>query len=196
MMPFSRDRRHQLRQVAHDLARLVRVRVDLVDRDRAGRSACRPTRPAPRRSARRAASAIVSGSPRLGTIDDLLAQRVVLHRAAGFRSEGEDRFLVRRTLFEPDRTFVMTVLNRPARRRPGRICAWISRASVVRLSCMVMTTPRSCRFGLGRALIFSIVSRRSSVLSSAKYDDLDRDKHMRRRHQRVDGENAEGRGHR
>jgi hypothetical protein len=36
---------------------------------------------------------------------------------------------------------------------------------------MVMTTPRSCRFGFGRALIFSIVSSRSSVPSSAKYED-------------------------
>jgi len=34
-----------------------------------------------------------------------------------------------------------------------------------------MTTPRIWRFGFGRLLIFSIVSRRSSVPSSAKYDD-------------------------
>ena len=32
------DRRHQLRQVAHDLPRLVRVRIDQVDRDQRGRS--------------------------------------------------------------------------------------------------------------------------------------------------------------
>src|SRR3954470_9082565 len=51
-----------------------------------------------------------SGNPRFmligGSSDsgqDFLAQRVVLHRPAGFRSEGEDRFLVCRTLFEPDR---------------------------------------------------------------------------------------------
>ena len=37
------DRRHQLGQVAHDLARLVRVRVELVDRHHAGRSARRPS---------------------------------------------------------------------------------------------------------------------------------------------------------
>src|SRR6185503_3656600 len=47
----------------------------------------------------------------------------------------------------------------------------MSRASVVRLSCIVITTPRSWRFGFGRDLIFSIVSSKSSVPSSAKYDD-------------------------
>ena len=30
--PFLRDRRHQFRQVAHDLARLVRVGIEKVDR--------------------------------------------------------------------------------------------------------------------------------------------------------------------
>src|SRR6266542_3970194 len=37
------------------------------------------------------------------TRQDLLTQRVVLHRAAGLRREREDRFLVRRALLEPDR---------------------------------------------------------------------------------------------
>src|SRR5437016_460416 len=50
-----------------------------------------------------------SGNPRfmlIGSSDsgqDFFAQRVVLHRAAGFRSEGENRFLVGRAFFETDR---------------------------------------------------------------------------------------------
>ena len=47
----------------------------------------------------------------------------------------------------------------------------MSRASAVRLSCIVMTTPRIRSAGFGRARTFSIVSSRSSVPSSAKYDD-------------------------
>ena len=45
---------------------------------------------------------------------------------------------------------------------------WTSRDSVVRLSCSVMTAPSSLRFGFGRERIFSTVSSRSSVPSSAK----------------------------
>src|SRR5437899_7521127 len=45
--------------------------------------------------------ASVTGSPRLGTIDDLLAQTVVLARAGRVRREGEDRLLVGRALLEP-----------------------------------------------------------------------------------------------
>src|SRR5436305_9383418 len=44
---------------------------------------------------------MVSGSPRLGTIDDLLAQAVILGRAGGIGREREDRFLIRWTLFQP-----------------------------------------------------------------------------------------------
>ena len=47
----------------------------------------------------------------------------------------------------------------------------MSRASDVRLSCMVMTTPRIRSAGFARIRTFSIVSSRSSVPSSAKYDD-------------------------
>ena len=41
----------------------------------------------------------------------------------------------------------------------------------VRLSCIVITTPRIRRVGLARLLTFSMVSSKSSVPSSAKYDD-------------------------
>ena len=44
----------------------------------------------------------MSGNPRLGTIDDLLAQPVVLGRAGRIGREREDRFLVGRALLEPD----------------------------------------------------------------------------------------------
>src|SRR5258706_15374094 len=47
----------------------------------------------------------VSGRPirrGLDTFDDLLAEAVVLVRPGGLRRGGEDGFLVRRTLFEPD----------------------------------------------------------------------------------------------
>ena len=48
----------------------------------------------------------------------------------------------------------------------------MSRASAVRLSCIVMTTPRNPQRGVRPlARTFSIVSSRSSVPSSAKYDD-------------------------
>src|SRR6185295_1475432 len=40
------------------------------------------------------------GSPRLDTIHDLLTEPVVLSRARGVRRELENRFLVRRALFE------------------------------------------------------------------------------------------------
>src|SRR3954465_14526344 len=43
----------------------------------------------------------VSGSPRLGTIDDLLAQTVVLRRARRLGRKRENRFLVGGALFEP-----------------------------------------------------------------------------------------------
>jgi hypothetical protein len=44
-------------------------------------------------------------------------------------------------------------------------------ASIVRLSWSVINTPMTFKFGLGRALIRSTVSSRSSVPSRAKYDD-------------------------
>src|SRR5688500_9248516 len=44
----------------------------------------------------------VSGNPRLGTIDDLLTQSVVLGRAGRTGREGKDGFAIRRALFEPD----------------------------------------------------------------------------------------------
>src|SRR4030095_1863659 len=44
----------------------------------------------------------VSGSPRLGTIDNLLAKTVVFARAGGVRSVGEDRLFVSGACFEPD----------------------------------------------------------------------------------------------
>src|SRR3954463_3264378 len=43
----------------------------------------------------------VSGSPRLGTVHDLLTQAVVLGGSARIRRERENRFLVGRALFEP-----------------------------------------------------------------------------------------------
>src|SRR5687767_3053538 len=44
----------------------------------------------------------VSGSPRLGTIDDLLTQAVVLGRAGGIRREAKDGFAVGRAFLEPN----------------------------------------------------------------------------------------------
>src|SRR5216684_676781 len=43
---------------------------------------------------------MVSGNPRLGTIDDLLAQPVILSRPGRIRSECEDRLFVGRALLE------------------------------------------------------------------------------------------------
>jgi hypothetical protein len=51
------------------------------------------------------------------------------------------------------------------------ICDRMSRASAVRLSCIVITTPRICSVGFARIRTFSMVSSRSSVPSSAKYED-------------------------
>src|SRR6185503_6871129 len=42
----------------------------------------------------------VSGNPRLGTIDDLLTQAVVLGRAGRVWREGENRFAVRRAFLQ------------------------------------------------------------------------------------------------
>ena len=47
----------------------------------------------------------------------------------------------------------------------------MSRASDVRLSCIVIRTPMISSPGFARLLTFSTVSSRSSVPSSAKYDD-------------------------
>src|SRR5437773_1970749 len=46
--------------------------------------------------------AIDSGSPRLGTIDNLLTEAIVLCGTRGVGRERENRFFVRRALFEPD----------------------------------------------------------------------------------------------
>jgi hypothetical protein len=64
----------------------------------------------------------------------------------------------------------MTVLNTLLPKTLS-ICARMSRASAVRLSCIVMTTPRMRRSGFARMRTFSMVSSRSSVPSRAKYDD-------------------------
>src|SRR4029079_8910440 len=45
---------------------------------------------------------VVSGSPRLGTINALLAETVILAGAGRLRRVRENRFLVRRALLEPD----------------------------------------------------------------------------------------------
>ncbi len=80
------DRGHQLREVAHHLPRLVRVGIDLLDRDQSADRHAGRCRPAPPHNVRRGASTMLSGSPRLDTIDDLLAEAVILRRARSSRA--------------------------------------------------------------------------------------------------------------
>ena len=65
--------------------------------------------------------------------------------------------------------------------------------SVVRLSCSVTSTPSISSLGFGRALTFSIVSSRSSVPSERKVRRLNRNQDVRRSHQSVNRNQAEGR---
>ena len=66
--------------------------------------------------------------------------------------------------------FVITVLNTFA---PNTFLIWsrMSRARLVRLSCIVINTPSTWSEGLARICTFPTVSSRSSVPSRAKYDD-------------------------
>ena len=147
--PLLPDGCRQLSEVAQSLPGLVRVGVDVLERDEptedspSGRASC-STKCVSCRMRR------VSGSPRrrgLDTFDDLLTELVVLVRATGLGRKGEDRLPVRRALLEADALRDRRLEDSaPKDLADGPLNVARERGP---LSCSVITAPRSFSSGWG-----------------------------------------------
>src|SRR6266850_1916199 len=130
------------------------------------------------------------GRPRgLDTADDLLAEAIVVERAARVRREGEDRFLVGGTLLEPDALRDHRVEDLLAEDFRDLLPDVPSkdRSLVVERD----HDSEDLQFGIGPG--FHLLHRLEKVVGAfeRKVGALNRNQEMGRRDERVDGEEAE-----